>query len=28
MKETGLDKQMQNLGLWPMWEHGQRGWPQ
>ena len=27
MKETGLDKQMQNLGLWPMWEHGQRGLP-
>ncbi len=27
MKETGLDQQMKNLGLWPMWEQGQRGLP-
>jgi Zn-dependent M28 family amino/carboxypeptidase len=25
MKETGLDKQMQTWGLWPMWEQGHRG---
>ncbi len=25
MKETGLDKQMQTLGYWPMWEQKQRG---
>ncbi len=25
LKETALDKQMQALGLWPMWEQGQRG---
>jgi len=27
MKENGLDQQMKNLGLWPMWEQGQRGLP-
>jgi hypothetical protein len=25
MKETGLDKQLQTLGLWEMWEQGRRG---
>lgn len=25
LKETALDKQMQALGLWTMWEQGQRG---
>ena len=25
MKETGLDAQMRNLGLWPLWASGQRG---
>ncbi len=25
MKETGLDKQLQTLGYWPMWEQNQRG---
>jgi carboxypeptidase Q len=25
MKETGLDKQMQAMGVWSMWEKGERG---
>ncbi len=25
MKETGLDKQLQTLGLWEIWEQGRRG---
>jgi Zn-dependent M28 family amino/carboxypeptidase len=25
MKETGLDKQLETLGLWPQWAQGQRG---
>jgi len=25
LKDTGLDRQMQLTGLWPMWENGSRG---
>jgi hypothetical protein len=25
LKETGLDKQMQNAGIWALWQQGQRG---
>ncbi len=25
MKQTGLDQQMKNMGLWPLWQSGERG---
>ena len=25
LKTTGLDEQMKNAGLWPLWESGERG---
>jgi hypothetical protein len=25
LKTTGLDEQMKNAGLWPLWESGKRG---
>ena len=25
LKTTGLDQQMKNAGLWPLWESGKRG---
>jgi carboxypeptidase Q len=25
LKETGLDRQMQQMGIWPMWQDGRRG---